>query len=67
MQNYWSYILGELLEENTSMREKLGISPRGTSTSGIPHLQKQSVEKRQQQEARALMQVHSMFKRYYKD
>ena len=52
---------GELLEENSTMREKLGISPRQRDSStgrALPMSKHQSNEKRQQ-EARALMQVHS--------
>ena len=50
---------GELLEDNTSMREKLGISPRQRDASAgkPPPLTKQQVAEKKQQETRALMQV----------
>jgi len=49
------------LEENSAMREKLGISPRQRDYStgkALPISKHQATEKRQQ-EARALMQVFS--------
>ena len=50
---------GELLEENSGMREKLGISPRlRDSSTGKPlQLSKQQASEKRQQETRALMQV----------
>ena len=51
---------GELLEENSGMREKLGISPRlRDSSTGKPlQLSKQQASEKRQQETRALMQVY---------
>ena len=50
---------GELLEENTAMREKLGILPRqrDASSGKPPVLSKQQAAEKKQQETRALMQV----------
>ena len=51
------------MEENSAMREKLGISPRNKDSStgrALPISKQQATEKRQQ-ETRALMQVY-----YYK-
>ena len=52
---------GELLEENSAMREKLGISPRqrDNSTGKTLPISKQQAAEKRQQESRALMQVFS--------
>ena len=57
--NSLQFQAGELLEENSLMREKLGISPRqrdGSTGRPLP-LSKQQAAEKKQQETRALMQV----------